>query len=72
MAEVKVEEANEEEAAYTITSTNQPPLDPDIPDGGYGWVVVAGIFIVNGWAWGVVSVRWLQTIWHYSSALTLF
>lgn len=28
----------------------------DIPDGGYGWVVVCGIAIINAFAWGVGSV----------------
>lgn len=32
------------------------PADLDIPDGGYGWVVVAGIFTINAFAWGVSSV----------------
>ncbi len=30
---------------------------PDIPpDGGYGWVCVACVFLINGHTWGVNSV----------------
>lgn len=28
----------------------------DIPDGGYGWIVVCGIAVINAFAWGVGSV----------------
>ena len=32
-------------------STAEPP-----PDGGYGWVCVASVFIINGFTWGVTAV----------------
>lgn len=28
----------------------------DIPDGGYGWIVVCGIAVINAFSWGVGSV----------------
>lgn len=47
----------------TISATDpegEVPLDnkpPDIPpDGGYGWVCVACVFLINGHTWGVNSV----------------
>ena len=27
------------------------------PDGGYGWICVASVFIINGFTWGVTAVR---------------
>ena len=27
------------------------------PDGGYGWVCVASVFIINGFTWGITAVR---------------
>ena len=31
---------------------------PDVsPDGGYGWVIVASCFTLNGFTWGVTSVN---------------
>jgi hypothetical protein len=30
------------------------------PDGGYGWVVVASCFTLNGFTWGVTSVSAYQ------------
>ena len=32
------------------------PADPP-PDGGYGWICVASVFIINGFTWGVTAVR---------------
>lgn len=26
------------------------------PDGGYGWVCVLSVFIINGFSWGVLAV----------------
>lgn len=30
------------------------------PDGGYGWVCVLGVFLVNAHTWGINSVRFLM------------
>ena len=38
-----------------LTTVPAAPPDPEIPDGGYGWVCVVGIFLVNGFTWGVVA-----------------
>lgn len=38
-------------------STPQPePKQADLPDGGYGWVCVACVFLINAHTWGVNSV----------------
>ena len=31
-----------------------------LPDGGYGWVVVASCFTLNGFTWGVTAVSACQ------------
>ena len=48
----------------TVTSkdpeqTRQPEIKSlDVPpDGGYGWVCVACVFLINAHTWGVNSVR---------------
>jgi hypothetical protein len=42
---------------------------PDIPpDGGYGWVCVACVFLINGHTWGVNSVSTKFPL-AYSAAL---
>ncbi|KAE8550655.1 hypothetical protein TMatcc_008702 [Talaromyces marneffei ATCC 18224] len=42
-------------AIETDTTVPDAPAAHDIPDGGYGWVVVFGIAIINAFAWGVSS-----------------
>lgn len=32
------------------------PDDDHCPDGGYGWVCVASVFIFNAFTWGVLAV----------------
>jgi hypothetical protein len=41
--------------------TERPqPKPPDIPpDGGYGWVCVACVFLINGHTWGKHQARFL-------------
>lgn len=39
-----------------------PLSDPNMvaeppPDGGYGWICVASVFIINGFTWGLTAVR---------------
>jgi hypothetical protein len=31
--------------------------ESNLPDGGYGWVVVGCIFLINAHSWGMTSVR---------------
>jgi hypothetical protein len=37
-------------------SNGQDPLD-EPPEGGYGWVVVGAVSLINGFTWGVAAVR---------------
>jgi len=40
---------------------------PDIPpDGGYGWVCVACVFLINAHTWGVNSVRMITISFNQS------
>ncbi|GAB7341220.1 hypothetical protein MBLNU457_7504t1 [Dothideomycetes sp. NU457] len=52
-----------------------PPLQPpssstdSIPDGGYGWICVLGVFILNGFTWGVAASYGVY-LSHYLSSHT--
>lgn len=39
--------------ADNYTEEIQAPND-EVPEGGYGWVVVACSFTINGFTWGIV------------------
>jgi len=46
----------------TELSTAQPN-DDEFPEGGYGWVCVLCIFMINAHTWGINSVS-LPTVSH--------
>jgi hypothetical protein len=43
-------------------STWQTYEESKLPNGGYGWVVVASIFLINAHLWGMTSVS--PTFYH--------
>ena len=55
-SETKVEETL---AVALPLNDSDLAVDPP-PDGGYGWVCVASVFIINGFTWGVSAVRSIQ------------
>jgi hypothetical protein len=48
-----------------------PPATPQepIPDGGYGWVIVASVFTINGFTWGVVASYGVYLAYYLSNNL---
>lgn len=48
--------SDEEQVVASSLGDSNLVADPP-PDGGYGWVCVASVFIVNGFTWGVNAVR---------------
>lgn len=58
MMEFKSKESEAFAPMPLVEADTALPISPayDIPDGGYGWVVVCGIAIINAFAWGVGSV----------------
>ena len=42
--------------------TNVASIEPTPPDGGYGWVVAVGLFLVNTHTWGIASVSTLLAL----------
>ena len=50
--EPKSTEIQAVESSVDSNAVADPP-----PDGGYGWICVASVFIINGFTWGVTAVR---------------
>jgi hypothetical protein len=46
-----------------VATQNKPDVPPD---GGYGWVCVACVFLINGHTWGVNSVSTTPSIYVLS------
>ena len=42
------------------TETWKSQEESTLPNGGYGWVVVACIFLINAHSWGMTSVSLLN------------
>lgn len=40
------------------------PADEDFPEGGYGWVCVLCIFLINAHTWGINSVTTPLNIYY--------
>ena len=54
---------NEKQTVVSSSGDSNEVADPP-PDGGYGWVCVASVFIVNGFTWGVNAVRF--SLWSHA------
>ena len=52
-SEPKIDESQD----VTLQSSGSDLAADPPPDGGYGWVCVASVFIINGFTWGVTAVR---------------
>ena len=55
----------ERQATAHLFIASNSAADPP-PDGGYGWVCVASVFIINGFTWGVSAVRSKEFTYHLS------
>lgn len=52
----RLEPESEEALAITLPlGISELAADPP-PDGGYGWICVGSVFIINGFTWGVSAV----------------
>lgn len=45
----------EKEAGQTLAPTTTTQSQDVPPDGGYGWVCVAAVFMINAHTWGINS-----------------
>ena len=52
--------SNEIQAVALSSGDSNAVVDPP-PDGEYGWICVASVFIINGFTWGVTAVRF--SVW---------
>lgn len=53
--------ADPEQAHLPVRTEVEPP-----PDGGYGWVCVLCVFLVNAHTWGINSVGFMDLIRRFS------
>ena len=51
------EPKTEEKRAIAMSMNDANSATDPPPDGGYGWVCVASVFIINGFTWGLTAVR---------------
>lgn len=47
----------DEAQALALPLSNSDLVAEPPPDGGYGWICVASVFIINAFTWGVTAVR---------------
>jgi MFS family permease len=57
-------------AQFHTPPTSQELLnhDHDIPDGGYGWIIVLAICIINAFTWGVLASYGVYLAYYLSTA----
>ncbi|CAF9905442.1 MAG: hypothetical protein ALECFALPRED_000617 [Alectoria fallacina] len=56
----------ESQTVVSPLSESELVVDPP-PDGGYGWVCVASVFIVNGFTWGVTASYGIYLAYYLSA-----
>ncbi|KAF2713338.1 major facilitator superfamily protein [Pleomassaria siparia CBS 279.74] len=61
--------SDDEACSSSTPSSPVPPDDHSIPDGGYGWVIVFGVFTINAFTWGVLASYGVYLAYYLSHSI---